>query len=249
MRAIEQDRPLRSTLTYSVAAGFAFVFFAGGWGAAYYVLGLIAVFVFVLILLRRTSHRLLLSYSVSFGLGLFLTINIPYLNISYLFTAPVLAVTGVWALLWFAEIWHFSASARSKILITSALLVGLAGGFAFLFVTGKVTAIAGKFYSVLEPYTRASNPILASVAEHAVSSWGEIYTEFGIAVLFCLMGLYFVAKNPTNRNVFLLIFGLTGLYFAMSMVRLIVILDPIFGLLAAIGIMGILKPFYTLPFF
>lgn len=71
MRAIEQDRPLRSTLTYSIAAGFAFVFFAGGWGAAYYVLGLVAVFVFVLILLRRTSHRLLLSYSVSFGLDRF----------------------------------------------------------------------------------------------------------------------------------------------------------------------------------
>ncbi len=70
--------------------------------------------------------------------------------------------------------------------------------------------------------------------------------EFGIGILFCLIGFYFVVKNPTNKNVFLLIFGLTGLYFAMSMVRLIVILDPIFGLLAAMGIMGILKPFYTL---
>jgi dolichyl-diphosphooligosaccharide--protein glycosyltransferase len=246
LRAIEEDRPLRSALTYSIAAGFALVFFEGGWGAAYYVLGLIAVFVFVLVLLRRTSHNLLLSYSVSFGLGLFLTINIPYLNTSYLLTAPVLAVTGVWALLCFAEIWHFSASARSKTLIIIILLVFLVGSFTFLFVSGNVTAIAGKFYSVIEPFTRASNPILASVAEHAITTWGEIYGEFGIAILFSLIGLYFVVKNPTNKNVFLLIFGLTSLYFAASMIRLIVILDPAFGLLAAIGILGILKPFYTL---
>jgi dolichyl-diphosphooligosaccharide--protein glycosyltransferase len=246
MRAIEEDRPLLSTLTYSIAAGFAFVFFAGGWGAAYYVLGLVAVFVLVLILLRRTSHNLLWAYSISFGLGLFLTVNIPYLNFTYLFTAPVLAVTGVWALLWFTEIWHFGASARSKILIITALLAALVGSFAFLYAKGLVTAIASKFYSVIEPYARSSNPILASVAEHAVSSWGDIYIEFGIIILFSLLGLYFVVKNPTNKNIFLLIFGLTSIYFAMSMVRLIVILDPALGLLAAMGIMGILKPFYTL---
>jgi dolichyl-diphosphooligosaccharide--protein glycosyltransferase len=43
-----------------------------------------------------------------------------------------------------------------------------------------------------------------------------------------------------------LIFGATSLYFASSMVRLLVIFAPAFALLTAIGILGILKPFYTL---
>jgi len=64
--------------------------------------------------------------------------------------------------------------------------------------------------------------------------------------LFFLMGMYFTLKNPTNRNVFLLIFGLTTLYFASSMVRLLVIMSPAFALLAAVGVVGILKPFYSL---
>jgi dolichyl-diphosphooligosaccharide--protein glycosyltransferase len=46
--------------------------------------------------------------------------------------------------------------------------------------------------------------------------------------------------------VFLLVFGATSLYFAASMVRLLVIFAPAFSLLVAMGILGVLKPFYTL---
>ena len=49
------------------------------------------------------------------------------------------------------------------------------------------------------------------------------------------MGMYFAVKNPTNRNVFLVIFGLTTLYFASSMVRLLVLFAPAFALLGVNG--------------
>jgi asparagine N-glycosylation enzyme membrane subunit Stt3 len=60
------------------------------------------------------------------------------------------------------------------------------------------------------------------------------------------MGFYFVLRNPTSRNVFLLLFGLTSLYFAFSLVRLLVIFVPAYSLLASIGVFGMLKPFFTL---
>jgi dolichyl-diphosphooligosaccharide--protein glycosyltransferase len=53
-------------------------------------------------------------------------------------------------------------------------------------------------------------------------------------------------KNPTNRNVFMVLFGLTTLYFASSMVRLLILLAPAFALLVATGVFGLLKPFFTL---
>jgi dolichyl-diphosphooligosaccharide--protein glycosyltransferase len=53
-------------------------------------------------------------------------------------------------------------------------------------------------------------------------------------------------RNLNNRNLFLVIFGITALYFGSSMVRLLVLLAPAFGLLAAIGVLGVLKPFSTL---
>ncbi len=77
LRAIEETRSIRSSLLYSLAAGAALTFFTLGWGAAYYMMGLISVFVLVLLLLKRYSQRLLIGYSVSFGLSSFCGNKIP----------------------------------------------------------------------------------------------------------------------------------------------------------------------------
>jgi dolichyl-diphosphooligosaccharide--protein glycosyltransferase len=99
---------------------------------------------------------------------------------------------------------------------------------------------------VLDPFVRSAAPLIESVAEHRISAWGNIYYELGVGIIFFLAGLYFTLRNPTNRNIFLLLFGGTALYFAASMVRLLVIFAPAFSLLVAIGVLGILKPFHTL---
>ena len=104
----------------------------------------------------------------------------------------------------------------------------------------------GKFSTVINPFIRATSPIINSVAEQQISAWGTMYIELGIGILFFLIGIYFVLKNPTNRNIFLIVFTVTSLFFAASMVRLLAIFAPAFAVIAAIGIVGVIKPFYTL---
>ncbi|MCW4047453.1 MAG: glycosyltransferase family 39 protein [Candidatus Bathyarchaeota archaeon] len=246
LRAIEETRPLRSCLMYSLGAGATLAYFILGWGAAYYLLGLTALFVFVLILLKRYSQRLLLSYSVSFGIGLLIATKFPYISLNYLTSGAVIPVAGVFVLLVLSEILRNNISARTKATLTAASFAVIIGGFALLWIFGDISNIAGKFISVIDPFARASAPLIESVAEHRISSWGNIYFDLGISILFFIAGLYFTVRNPTNRNVFLLIFSLTSLYFASSMVRLLVIFAPAFSLLVAVGVLGILKPFYTL---
>ncbi len=246
LRAIEPNSSLRSMVLYSIGAAGALAYFSGGWGAAYFLIGLAALFVFVLVLIKRYSQRLLFAYSITFGLGLFIAISVPFLSPHYLTTGVVLPVAGVFALLCIAEVLRAQISARTKTILSVAFLAIIVGGFVAVVGFSDVSGIAAKFGSVLDPFTRASLPIIESVAEHRITAWGSIYYELGIGVLFFLMGLYFAMKNPTNRNVFLVAFGLTTLYFAGSMVRLLVLLTPAFALLAAIGAMGVLKPFYTL---
>jgi asparagine N-glycosylation enzyme membrane subunit Stt3 len=65
-------------------------------------------------------------------------------------------------------------------------------------------------------------------------------------ILFFAVGLFFVARNLTTKNLFLLIFGITSVYFAASMVRLLILLAPAFAMLASMGIIGISKPFVEL---
>jgi dolichyl-diphosphooligosaccharide--protein glycosyltransferase len=246
LRAIEETRSLRSSLIYSFGAALALAYFIMGWGAAYFIMDLAVLFVFVLILLKRYTPRLLLSYSMTFGLALFIATKVPYISLGYLTSGPVIPVAGVFLLLCLSELLRHKISARTKVLLTVAALATVVGGFVALWQLGYMKEIAGKFITVLDPFIRSATPLIESVAEHRISAWGNIYYELGLGILFFLAGLYFTLRNPTNRNVFLLLFGATSLYFAASMVRLLVIFAPAFSLLAAMGILGILKPFYAL---
>ena len=246
LRAIEETRPLSSSLKYSFGAALALAYFIAGWGAAYFIMDLAAFFVFALVLLRRYSQRLLLSYSLTFGVALFLGTKVPELSSTYLISGPVLPIAGVFLVLCLAELLRNNITMRTKVTLVIASITVLVGGFVALWQLGYVANIAGKFGTVIDPFLRSASPLIASVAEQRISAWGSIYFDLGIGILFFLVGLYFTLRNPTNRNVFLLLFGLTSLYFANSMVRLLVILAPAYALLASIGVFGMLKPFFTL---
>jgi len=246
LRAIKDDRPLASNVKYALASGVTLGYFCVGWGAAFYAIGITMLFAFALILLKRYTQRLLLSYSLTFGIGLFIAISIPYLSTKYLITVAILPVAGVFALLCIYEVFHALASTKWKIISVMVFLIILIGGFSMLWHLGYMRSIAGKFISVINPLVRAGSPLVESVAEHRISAWGPIYYDFGVVIIFFIASFYFLLRDPNNRNLFLLIFGLTSLYFACSMVRLLVLMAPAFCLLAALGITRILKPFITL---
>ncbi len=246
LRSLDPNKSFRKSLLYSVGAALALSYFISGWGAAYFVLDLTALFAFVLIILKRYTPRLLISYSVTLGIAFLIATKVPYVGLGYLTTGPIIPVAGVFILLLVAELLRHNVSVKTKLMITVAAVVALVATFVPMWYLGYLGDIAGKFVTVLDPFVRAAAPLIESVAEHRISAWGNIYYELGIGIVFFLTGLYFVLKNPSNRNIFLLVFSATALYFAASMVRLLVIFAPIFAIMTAIGIMGLLKPFISL---
>jgi dolichyl-diphosphooligosaccharide--protein glycosyltransferase len=246
LRSIDSKRSFHAGLIYSIGAALALAYFITGWGAAYYILDLTALFVFVLVVLKRSDRRLLINYGITMGLGLLIAIQLPYIGLSYLTSIPVLPVIAVFILLLITEFTRHGISAKNMRLIALIVTIVAIISLISLAYTGYLGEMAGKFTSVINPSTRATTPLIASVAEHRVTAWGNLYTELGVGAIFFLVGLYFVLKNPTNRNIFLLLFGITGLYFGASMIRLLVIFAPAFGLLMAMGIIGMLKPFMTM---
>ena len=245
LRSIDSKRSLFSSILYSLAAAGSLAYFILGWGAAYFLVSLTVLFVFALLLLKRYNTRLLISYSITFGLALFIATKWPYISLDYLISGAVLPVAALFVLLCLAESFRHTISFKPKLYLTIAVVSATILAILAIWQLGYAAQIAGKFLTVLFPTTRAASPLIASVAEHRITSWGYLYYELGLGVLFFLTGIYFAIKNPTNRNVFLLIFGATSLYFASSMIRLLVIFAPAFALLAAKGIMGLLKPFFA----
>jgi len=246
LRAIKEDKPLTSTVKYAVASGLTLGYFCSGWGAAYYPIGLMTLFAFSLILLKRYNRHLFLAYSLTFGLGLFIAINVPRLSLKYLTSSAILPVAGVFALFCLCEVFRTITSSKWKTIVVVAFLALAISGFAVFWKLGYMRGVATKFLSVINPFTRGAIPLVESVAEHRISAWGSIYYDLGIGIIFFAISLFFILGNLNNKNLFLLIFGLTSLYFACSMVRLLVLMAPAFGLLAAVGIIGMLRPFNAL---
>jgi dolichyl-diphosphooligosaccharide--protein glycosyltransferase len=231
---------------YALASGAFLGYFCASWGAAFYPIGLTALFVFVLLVMKRYTRRLLLAYSITFGLGLFIAINVPYLTLNYLTSTAVVAVAGVFSLLVLAEILNAMPTRRWKAITVIVFLALVVTVFAVAWQMGFVRGLTGKFLSVVNPFTRAESPLFESVAEHRISAWGTIYYDLGIGIIFSVAGLFFACGNLDNKNLFLLVFGLTSLYFACSMVRLLVLMAPSYSLLVGVGVTGLLRPFYTL---
>lgn len=82
---------------------------------------------------------------------------------------------------------------------------------------GKISPWTGRFYSLLDPsYAKNHIPIIASVSEHQPTSWSSFYFDLQILVFLFPLGLYFCFSKLTDSNIFLILYGVTSLYFAVS---------------------------------
>ncbi|UCE95916.1 MAG: glycosyltransferase family 39 protein, partial [Candidatus Bathyarchaeota archaeon] len=250
LRSVDPERSLRNGLAYGVAAGLSLGYLFGSWGAARYPLGMTVLFVFILVLLRRYSSRLLLSYSATFGVALFLAVNVPKLGFKYLTESTVLVVFGVFLLLCLLEVSGHIRTLKMKSVFIVCFLALFVALFFLLSWFGYIGPLGQKFLSVINPFQRlgtgTAQQLVQSVQEHRPAGWGSLYFDIGIGLFFVPVGLYFAVQNPTNRNIFICIFGLTSLYFAGSMVRLTLLMAPAFSILWAVALVRLLGPFITI---
>jgi len=246
LRSIDTERPLKTSTLYGIASGLTLGYIIASWGASRYPVGLALVFVVVLLLLRRYSTRLLISYAATFGIALFIALNVPKLGVAFLQEETNLAALGIFLVLFAIEVTRHMKTVKMKSVFAVGFVVLIVAVFLTLSYLGYAKSLSGKYAAVLNPFARLFSPVVSSVQEQRPAAWGSIYYDLGIGILFIPVGFYFAAQNPTNRNIYLILFGLTGIYFASTMVRLLLILAPALCLLWALALTRVLKPFVTL---
>jgi len=241
------------TIKYGAAAALAYFYMVSSWGGYVFLINLIPLHVLGLIISGRFSHRVYVAYSTFYPLATILSMQIPFVGYQPASTSEHLGAFGVFGLI---QLIAFGIYIRSKLteenfqLILRSILYGVGGVFSIMLILAifleKIAPFTGRFYSLLDPsYAKNNIPIIASVSEHQPTTWSSYYFDLQFLVFTFPVGLYYCFLNLTDANIFLIVYGVTAIYFSGVMVRLMLTLAPAMCMLGGICLSSLLANFYS----
>ncbi|XP_040995649.1 dolichyl-diphosphooligosaccharide--protein glycosyltransferase subunit STT3B [Juglans microcarpa x Juglans regia] len=238
------------SLAWALASAFGYFYMVSAWGGYVFIINLIPLYVLVLLITGRYSMRLYVAYNSMYVLGMLLAMQIRFVGFQHVQSGEHMAAMGVFFLLqvFFFLDWvkHLLSDTKLfqaflRITVTTAIGVGaiaLGVGTA----SGYISPWTGRFYSLLDPtYAKDHIPIIASVSEHQPTAWSSFMFDFHILLFLFPAGLYFCFKRLTDATIFIVMYGLTSMYFAGVMVRLILVATPAVCLISAIAVSATIK--------
>jgi dolichyl-diphosphooligosaccharide--protein glycosyltransferase len=217
------------SIYWSTLCALAYFYMVSSWGGYVFLINLIPLHVLALMATGRFSHRIYIAYTTTYCLGTILSMQISFVGFQPVQSSEHMAAFGVFGL---CQIHAFIDYLRSKLsdkqfnllFKTLAIVVGVAtlvvGGA--LTALGKISPWTGRFYSLLDPsYAKNNIPIIASVSEHQPTTWSSFYFDLQFLVFMFPVGLYFCFTKLTDANVFIIMYGATSVYFAVSKLNII----------------------------
>jgi len=236
---------------WAVLASLSYFYMVSAWGGYVFIINLIPLHVLALMITGRFSNRVYVAYSTFYLLGSIMSMQIPFVGFQPIQTSEHMGAFGIFGLcqiVGFAS-WMQSKMSQEKFQIifrSVLLLIGGAGATLLLIATflQKIAPWTGRFYSLLDPsYAKNNIPIIASVSEHQPTAWSSFYFDLQLLVFTFPVGLYYCFKKLTDQNIFIIMYGVTSIYFAGVMVRLMLVLTPVMCVLGGIAINGILSQY------
>uniref|UniRef100_A0A061QLL8 Dolichyl-diphosphooligosaccharide--protein glycosyltransferase subunit STT3A n=1 Tax=Cupiennius salei TaxID=6928 RepID=A0A061QLL8_CUPSA len=239
------------SIYWAAMCAVAYFYMVSSWGGYVFLINLIPLHVLALMVTGRFSHRVYIAYSTLYCLGTLLSMQISFVGFQPVQSSEHMAALGVFGL---CQIHAFVDYLRSRLCyehfevlfqaVVSLCAVVSIGVGAILTVTGKISPWTGRFYSLLDPsYAKNNIPIIASVSEHQPTSWSSFYFDLQFLVFMFPVGLYYCFSKLTDANIFIILYGVTSIYFAGVMVRLMLVLAPVMCILSGIGVSSLLTTY------
>ncbi|XP_071452114.1 dolichyl-diphosphooligosaccharide--protein glycosyltransferase subunit STT3A [Hetaerina americana] len=236
---------------WAALSALAYFYMVSSWGGYVFLINLIPLHVLALMATGRFSLRIYVAYSTLYCLGTILSMQISFVGFQPVQSSEHMLALGVFGL---CQLHTFVDYVRSKMspedfeLLFKAMLASVAGVTALvggaLTLTGKISPWTGRFYSLLDPsYAKNHIPIIASVSEHQPTSWSSFYFDLQVLVFLFPAGLYFCFSRLSDANIFLILYGVTSIYFAGVMVRLMLVLAPVMCILSGIAVSAMLNTY------
>ncbi|CAG5126051.1 unnamed protein product [Candidula unifasciata] len=226
-------------------------YLVSSWGGYVFLINLIPLHVLMLMITGRFSHRIYVAYSTVYCLGTILSMQISFVGFQPVQSSEHMAALGVFGLCQihaFVDFLrskmsteHFNILFRSLVLLVGSVVFAAA---AVATALGKIAPWTGRFYSLLDPsYAKNNIPIIASVSEHQPTTWSSFYFDLQLLMFLFPVGLYYCFTKLTDANIFIIMYGVTSIYFAGVMVRLMLVLAPVMCVLGGIGMSAVLTTY------
>jgi len=230
----------------------AYFYMVLSWGGYSFVINLIPIYCLTCVLTGRLTGRHYLAFAPLIMTGTLLAASIPVVGFN-----AVLMTEHFGAFLTFVVVHVVLAVQFVREILPErqfqvATRMVLTGGIIGIVVvlTAMVAYVAssptlgwtGRSLSLLDPtYASKYIPIIASVSEHQPPSWPSYITDLHFAVLLAPAGLIACFKKLDDGALFLILYGITAVYFSGVMVRLMLVLAPAVCCLAGVAISDILS--------
>jgi len=125
------------------------------------------------------------------------------------------------------------------------LLIFIFGGLIAISF-GAIASISGRYLTVIYSQFRTTDPLVQSVAEQAVPTGSQFFSDYASVILLAGFGAYIAFRRRSIEGIFALVLAITGVYIASSFSRLMVYSTLALGILGAIGLIelseSILRP-------
>jgi len=246
LRSLDKERTSREKLIYAVASGLSLGFIFASWGAARYVVGLLALYALASLVLGKFERQTLISYSATMVIGYAIALMVPKLGLRYIYSVENTAAILLILLLAAYDVMRQRLDERRTLLLIAGLVVSLVVGLVVLEAVGLSNPLGGKFRRVVFPSSSTENPLSESVAEHKRSTWTSFWGSYGLTFPIAILGVYFAVTYLDEKHLLHALYFLTAVYFTGSMTRLSLILSIPVSILAAFGLTELLNPFVSL---
>lgn len=239
------------SLLWSAGVALAYLYMVSTWGGYIFLINVIPVYVLVMLVSGRYSHRLYVAYNTFYVVGTLLSMQIRFVGFNAVQTMEHLGAFGTFGLinLYCVGSWVRSFAGRrifNAFLLWLVFLAISVSALVFILgiATGLISVSSGRILTLLDPtYASKHIPIIASVSEHQPTAWGAYFFDLHLTAYLMPLGLYFCFKNITDANLFLATYGIFAAYFSGVMVRLMLVLAPAAAMLSAIGVSSSLRLF------
>eukprot|EP01099_Mayorella_cantabrigiensis_P000160 TRINITY_DN1069_c0_g2_i1.p1 TRINITY_DN1069_c0_g2~~TRINITY_DN1069_c0_g2_i1.p1 ORF type:complete len:695 (-),score=142.47 TRINITY_DN1069_c0_g2_i1:187-2271(-) len=239
------------SIFWATICALSYFYMVSAWGGYVFIINVIPLHALVLMLTGNFSSRLYVAYNTLYILGTLLSMQVTFVGFQPVQSSEHMAALGVFGLM---QIYSFVNYIKGvlppdmfRTLFRSIVIFGLSVltvALGFGLATGYISPWTGRFYSLLDPtYAKEHIPIIASVSEHQPTTWSSFFFDLHALTFLFPVGMYYSFQHLTDANTFAILYGITSVYFAGVMVRLMLVLAPIACVLSAIGLSQTLRTY------